>query len=166
MCNNKCVRKYINRVYIYVYINKYTFNLIEAILEKSERKIFQEAFKEWHITNDEDSDIPCTCVCGKEKIFHLFTIQNEKTNEVLIPIGSKCIEKFKNSSLNDIKKILVNKNKIFKNEGRMYDGLTYRDICTNHKNYVEFLKSYNKISICQISSILRVLVAKKERVVS
>ena len=40
--------------------------------------------------------------------------------------------------MNERKRILANKNKIFKNTGKKCDGLTYDEICRKHKSYIEF----------------------------
>lgn len=70
-------------------------NLVEAVLEKSESKIWEEAVKEWEVYDcREDENCSTRCVCGKEGLRYLFTIRNAINKHKLYPIGSSCIKKF------------------------------------------------------------------------
>lgn len=76
--------------------------LKRVVLEKSYSKNWTTAVLEWEITDtDEDESCSSSCVCGKENIRYLYTIENTKTNETLFPIGSSCIRKFDRSDLNN-----------------------------------------------------------------
>ena len=119
------------------------FNLIKNVLEHSEEtQDYNIAAFEWDI-------VDCAlvrnsvCLCGKENIKYCYTIQNFKNNNVLYPIGSSCIRKFNNDNLTNKTKIYEKNNKEFKNKGGKCDGLTYDEICKNHKDYINFLLSVN-----------------------
>lgn len=84
----------------------YARNLINRIITNSESKIWEEAVKEWDIIGwDEDEECQSRCICGKEEIRYLYTIYNRVTQNVLEPIGSKCIAKFERKDLNNQVKI-------------------------------------------------------------
>lgn len=42
-----------------------------------------------------------SCVCGKEHLYYLFTIENVVNGNTLFPIGSSCIKKFGREDLDD-----------------------------------------------------------------
>lgn len=76
--------------------------LKKVVLEKSCSKNWINAVLEWEITDaDEDESCSSSCVCGKEDIRYLYTIENKKTKETLFPIGSSFIRKFERSDLNN-----------------------------------------------------------------
>lgn len=76
--------------------------LKRVVLEKSYSKNWANAVLEWKITDtDEDESCSSSCVCGKENIRYLYTIENMKTKETLFPIGSSCIRKFDRRDLNN-----------------------------------------------------------------
>lgn len=76
--------------------------LKKVVLEKSCSKNWINAVLEWEIADaDEDESCSSSCVCGKEDIRYLYTIENTKTKETLFPIGSSCIRKFERSDLNN-----------------------------------------------------------------
>ena len=76
--------------------------LKKLVLEKSFSKNWKTAVSEWEIADaDEDESCSSSCVCGKENIRYLYTIENSKTKETLFPIGSSCIRKFERSDLNN-----------------------------------------------------------------
>ena len=78
----------------------YQYNLIEKVLENSESDNWLDAVKEWKIIKCEtDFDCSGICICGKERIKYLFTIQNSINDRLLEPIGSTCIKKFERSDL-------------------------------------------------------------------
>lgn len=52
-----------------------------------------------------------SCLCGKEKIRYLSTIENTLTGRKLEPIGSQCIKKFERDDLTDL---TVTYEKLFK----------------------------------------------------
>ncbi|MCI7220676.1 MAG: hypothetical protein MR497_03965 [Bacilli bacterium] len=77
-------------------------NLKKAVLENSSSSTWEGAVQEWKIIDtDEDPEASETCVCGKENIRYLHTIQNDVTEKILSPIGSSCINKFNRTDLNE-----------------------------------------------------------------
>ncbi len=93
-------------VYKYYYkgvvIMKNNEVLINAVLEKSVSQNWYYAVQEWRIV-DAKEDIHCksACVCGKENIRYLYTLQNTRNGNTLSPIGSSCIRKFERQELNE-----------------------------------------------------------------
>lgn len=118
--------------------------LVRQVIELSESKDFNEARYEWTITGmyvaEDDDDI--SCVCGHPHLRYLYEIRNTNNRNVLYPVGSECIKKFECDKLNHQIKMLKNGDKIFVNKGKRLDGLTYDEICRNHKDYIEFLKAH------------------------
>jgi hypothetical protein len=113
------------------------FKLFQAVLDNSISKDINEAISEWDIMGyNIDHNV---CVCGKEDIKYCYVIQNRINNNVLYPIGKKCIRKFNNDNITDKAKIFEKKTKIFKNKGKKCDGLEYDVICNKHKDYIDFL---------------------------
>lgn len=80
------------------------YKLIDEVMNCSKADDWQNAKTEWQIVNYTDveltEDDEHTCVCGKEGLKHLYTIQNTITKKTLFPIGSVCIKKFENEGLN------------------------------------------------------------------
>lgn len=75
--------------------NKYVKNLVYAVIEKSEADNWEDAVLEWDFFDCEEDDTASSyCVCGKENIRYLHTIQNRYNGNLLFPIGSSCIKKF------------------------------------------------------------------------
>ena len=75
--------------------------LLQAVVDNSQSKDWNLAVMEWGITDCiEDLSRNACCICGKEKLRYLYKISNIKTHNVLFPIGSSCIKKFKRSDLN------------------------------------------------------------------
>ena len=76
--------------------------LINEVLEKSVSQNWYYAVQEWRIV-DVKEDIQCksACVCGKENIRYLYTLQNTRNGNTLSPIGSSCIRKFESQELNE-----------------------------------------------------------------
>lgn len=73
----------------------YFENLINEVLSLSESNIWEFAVKEWEIIDcEEDLSRNSNCICGKENLRYLFTIENEINGNTLYPIGSSCIRKF------------------------------------------------------------------------
>jgi hypothetical protein len=90
---------------------RYIRNLSEAVLPLSLSQGFKEACTEWTIDSYYYTNFGETCICGKEKIKHVYSIYNEVTDEILKPIGSKCIHKFDNSCLRIIVRVLEHHSK-------------------------------------------------------
>ena len=82
-----------------IYHEKFT----KRIVSESESNHWDNAVKEWDISNSkEDRNARSECICGKERIRYLFEITNLKNRNVLFPIGSSCIKKFKRKDLNEV----------------------------------------------------------------
>jgi hypothetical protein len=78
-------------------------NLIKAVIDHSNGKTWSTAVLEWRVIDCEEDDLmESSCLCGKENLRYLFTINNFINGNTLYPIGSSCIKKFKRSDLNDI----------------------------------------------------------------
>jgi hypothetical protein len=115
--------------------------LVNALLAKSESNDFNRAVNEWKVTSYDV--FSCNCVCGKENIVHNYTICNVINGNTLGPIGSKCVNHFSLTDGEKAMKILSKKNAIFNNPGKAYDGLTYAEVCKNHK-YIEYIRTHSK----------------------
>lgn len=77
-------------------------NLQNAVINSSEAAIWKNAVLEWDIADcEEDEELASSCICGKEELRYLFTIQNKMNGNILYPIGSSCIKKFSRSDLNE-----------------------------------------------------------------
>lgn len=75
--------------------------LKEVIVDNSVSDNWREAVDEWDIEScEEDQDLAGTCICGKEELRYLFTIVNMENDNIVFPIGSQCIKRFKRSDLN------------------------------------------------------------------
>ena len=83
--------------------NKHYNNLINTVIDKSESSNWENAVLEWKIRDKQiDFNQTTPCICGKENLKYLFTIQNQKNNNILKYIGSTCIKKFKREELDKI----------------------------------------------------------------
>lgn len=81
--------------------NPYQENLIKKVIDSSESLYWNDAVLEWEIADcKEDDESLSSCICGKENLRYLFTIQNTKNRNTLYPIGSSCIKKFERDDLN------------------------------------------------------------------
>ena len=82
--------------------SKYFKTLMKKVIDKSESDNWEDAVEEWMIVDCEEDDY-CSekCVCGKEDLRYLFTIQNKNNNNVLFPIGSSCIKRFGRDDLKE-----------------------------------------------------------------
>ncbi|MBX9006075.1 MULTISPECIES: hypothetical protein [Lactobacillales] len=75
-------------------------HLFEEVLDASVSSDWDEAVNEWDVVGiDEDGNHDTSCICGKEGLRYLFTIQNRFNGNELFPIGSKCIGKFERADL-------------------------------------------------------------------
>ena len=74
--------------------------LINEVLNNSTAKNWAQASGEWEIVDCvEDCSCSGQCICGKEQLKYLFTIQNFTNGKILFPIGSSCIKKFEHERL-------------------------------------------------------------------
>ena len=82
--------------------SSYYINLLKIVIDASEANVWDEAVEEWTILDcEEDESCSSFCLCGKENLRYLFTIQNMYNGNILFPIGSSCINKFGRSDLNN-----------------------------------------------------------------
>ena len=80
----------------------YWERLIRRVLELSTANDWDTAVTEWEIADcEEDNTLSESCVCGKEHLYYLFTIENVVNGNTLFPIGSSCIKKFGREDLDD-----------------------------------------------------------------
>lgn len=87
-------------------MGSYKENLIMRVIEASEGQSWDSAVSEWEIIDcEEDEHHESSCICGKEDLRFLFTIQNRYNQHVLYPIGSRCIRKFERHDLDEITSI-------------------------------------------------------------
>lgn len=88
---------------IEVKTSHYAENLIFKVIERSNSSNWKNAVHEWDIVGwQEDTKIQSSCICGKDNIRYLFTIENNENGNILEPIGSHCIKKFKRKELDEI----------------------------------------------------------------
>ena len=107
----------------------YYNNLIKQVVDNSEGTTWQDTVQEWEVTDcEEDEELTSSCVCGKENLRYLFTIQNIVNGNTLYPIGSSCIRKFERNDLNDI---VAMKEQLFK--------LMH---AIEHRNYISLSSEY------------------------
>lgn len=72
------------------------------VIENSESKVWSDAVEEWEIVDcEEDETGESSCICGKEGLRYLFTIENMYNGNVLFPIGSSCIKKFERDDMRE-----------------------------------------------------------------
>ena len=80
----------------------YVERLIKRVIELSQSNNWDTAVTEWEIADcEEDDTLSESCVCGKEHLYYLFTIENAINGNTLFPIGSSCIKKFGRDDLDD-----------------------------------------------------------------
>ena len=80
----------------------YVERLIKRVIELSQSSDWDTAVAEWEIADcEEDDTLSESCVCGKEHLYYLFTIENAINGNTLFPIGSSCIKKFGRDDLDD-----------------------------------------------------------------
>ena len=92
--------------------SSYYIRLKNAVLKLSESSDWYSAVLEWQIIDVvEDDTLSESCVCGKENLRYLFTIQNTINRNILYPIGSSCIKKFERADLYELASV---KEQLFK----------------------------------------------------
>lgn len=93
-------------------LSSYYIRLKNAVLKLSESSDWHSAVLEWQIIDVvEDDTLSESCVCGKENLRYLFTIQNTINRNILYPIGSSCIKKFERTDLYELASV---KEQLFK----------------------------------------------------
>lgn len=82
--------------------SKYIKTLIKDIIDNSDSNEWHSAVEEWEISDiEEDEQLEHSCICGKQHLRYLFTIENQLNGNILYPIGSSCIRKFERDDLKD-----------------------------------------------------------------
>ncbi len=80
----------------------YMERLAGTVIALSHSKDWNTAVSEWEIVDCEEDDTHSeSCICGKEHLYYLFTIENVVNGNSLFPIGSSCIKKFGRNDLDD-----------------------------------------------------------------
>ncbi|WP_430596039.1 hypothetical protein [Streptococcus gallolyticus] len=80
--------------------SKYLQTLIKDVMDNSDSNDWDSAVTEWEISDVEENELlEESCICGKEHLRYLFTIENQLNGNVLYPIGSSCIKKFERDDL-------------------------------------------------------------------
>ena len=84
--------------------------LFNEVMQNSTAKNWDKAVGEWVILDCiEDPYCSSQCICGKENIKYLFTIENFTNGKRLFPIGSSCIRKFEKENLMEEYNYTLNK---------------------------------------------------------
>ena len=119
------------------------WKLINKILEKSNKKNWEEAKLEWEIVSFEDEccDSITSCVCGQKNIKYLFKIKNKETQKILFPIGSKCIRKFNSASMIETAEILEQFNNLLV-KVETEDWIEFKSTIFSRK-LIDYLKKKN-----------------------
>ena len=80
----------------------YFRNLTSKVIQNSESVLWEDAVEEWEIVDCEEDEF-CSeiCICGKENIRYLYTIENTINGRILYPIGSSCIRKFNRADMRE-----------------------------------------------------------------
>lgn len=118
--------------------------LKNAVLAKSSSDDFGEASDEWKVVSMYKSkDATAQCVCGQCNLKNLFLLKNAKTNEVLFPIGSSCVNFFGNEQMTKdvltIKDVSEFRDNCFKDDSK----ITLDDLNNNIINYYFGLDAFN-----------------------
>ena len=88
-------------------MSQYREKFFKTILDGSESNTWDCVVNEWEIIDcEEDVEAKSTCICGKENIRYLFSIQNIHNKKIINPLGSSCIKKFERKELNQ--QVLIN----------------------------------------------------------
>lgn len=123
--------------------NRYIENLSSAVLPLSLSQDIKEACKEWVAYRYIYLHEGTTCICGKEDIRRVYEIYNETTDELLYPIGSKCIKKFDNESLNTVVRVLEQHSKdLFKYGKYAGEPQALEWIYENDYQWIEWLRKH------------------------
>ena len=76
--------------------------LVREVVKQSKSNNWDEAKTEWNIVNlIEDKTAESQCICGQPNLRSLYTIKNVKKGNTLFPIGSQCINQFKQDVLDN-----------------------------------------------------------------
>lgn len=73
----------------------YEETLFNRVIELSQSKHWEDAVNEWKIVSCEEDLVGASqCICGREDIKYLYTLQNNLTGNTLHPVCSGCIYGF------------------------------------------------------------------------
>lgn len=129
------------------------YDLPSIIFQHSvEKSDWSKAALEWTVLSLNRVESDSTCICGKQHIMYVSTIQNLVTGEQLYPIGSECIKKFKNPFMdNELKRLKKEEKKLKKLASTqvgigMYNELTIEECCNLHSDYVKFVYTNHRNS--------------------
>lgn len=101
-------------------MNEYN-QLFQIVLAKSDSKKWEQAVDEWTVIDCvEDDKCSGSCICGKENLKYLYTIRNKYNGNELFPIGSSCIRKFNNESMDYL-------TKLYEQEFRLYHAVEHNE---------------------------------------
>ncbi|MFV0499074.1 MAG: hypothetical protein ACK5NF_03470 [Bacilli bacterium] len=74
----------------------------QKIINKSDSNNWESAVLEWKVKSCTVRKIADkSCICGHENIKYLFEIENMNNGNIIYPIGSSCIKKFKREDLDE-----------------------------------------------------------------
>jgi len=74
--------------------------LTGKLMAVSVSKDLASAIAEWEVVAvEEDPSRDNFCICGQPELVKLFTIENSRNGEILYPIGSECVKKFRSKDL-------------------------------------------------------------------
>ena len=106
-------------------MNNY-ITLMTKVISKSESNFWKQAVDEWEIIDCVEREyVNAECICGKENIKYLYTIQNRLNNNILFPIGSSCIKKFERKDLEEKTRLNESRFKLLHAiENKQYISLT------------------------------------------
>lgn len=86
--------------------------LKEVLMSLSqEKESFCKAIAEWEIASYIYDTTGAQCTCSHPHICHIYTLENKLNRNTLEPIGSKCIEHFKDDNLTKTAKLLARRRK-------------------------------------------------------
>ena len=138
--------------------------LFEALLEKSESNLIDEALKEWdpYQCETRNNGIHYECHCGQKHLYYLYTIKNSKNGNTLFPVGSDCIinfiDKKLHSKLNTLKKYVING---WLNPATFEGIRLYEE---SKKEYRRYLQKERDLREKEIRDQIKLIEAERERI--
>jgi hypothetical protein len=114
-----------------VALKKKFTQLVREVLPLSTSDDWNIARKEWEIIWKEvwSVDDGITCVCGYVGLVYVYKLRNVLNGNILYPIGSVCIEHFKNDTMDQVVKDVT---KIHRREKDIVPGGRFKD-----KRYID-----------------------------
>jgi hypothetical protein len=127
-------------------MQKVYFERLKAkVLPLSHSQVWKEAKKEWWICGYiADEECGGVCQCTKERLCHLYTIQNKITRHKLWYIGSKCINHFDNKRMTDTKNHVEKTNQMGKRKVQFgqYADKTFQEV---PQSYIAYLRTLRRL---------------------